>query len=224
MPLLDRVLSVVAPHTCVVCSAEGKLLCKWCAPDAFPALPSRCYRCQSISTDSATCEGCRRHSPLKHVWAATNYDNAAKQLLHVYKFERARVAAPIIGDAIAQILPYISSGTFIVPVPTATVRIRQRGYDHALLIARSLAAIKNLELVWAVSRVTQSRQVGADRQKRQDQLKNAFIVSKPKAVKVANILIIDDVLTTGATLEAMASALKQAGAKTITAAVFAQKQ
>lgn len=224
MPFLDLVLSVVAPHDCLSCGAEGKLICAWCAPDAFPDLPSRCYRCKCITIDFAVCDSCRRKSPLKNVWVRTDYENTAKQLINLYKFERVRSAFKPISGAMEEILPFLSSDTLIVPVPTATSRVRQRGYDQSVLLARSLAGIRSLMWVRAVTRLSQSRQVGANRKQRLNQLKGAFMVTKPNLVKNANILIVDDVVTTGATIEAVATVLKQAEAKSISAITFAQKQ
>ena len=147
----------------------------------------------------------------------------AHKLLHVYKYDRASAGAIIIAKAIADSLPYLAGNTIIVPVPTATSRIRQRGYDHAELIARHVAKYKGLPMVKAARRLSQSRQVGANRQQRKTQLHGAFIVTRPNAVKGANILVIDDVVTTGSTLEALAAELNKAGARTVCAAVFAQK-
>jgi len=223
MALLDLVLSVVAPHDCLVCGLEGRLVCGWCAPDAFPDLPSRCYRCKQITSDFAVCESCCRITSLRHVWIRTDYDTTAKELMRIYKYERVSSAHKTITEAMDEILPYLPVDTIIIPIPTATSRVRQRGYDQAELLARSLARQRSLLWVRAVTRLTQSRQVGADRHQRLSQLKNAFMVTKPLVIKNANILLVDDVVTTGATIEAMAATLKQAGAKSITAIAFAQK-
>lgn len=214
----------MAPHRCLNCGSEGTLLCAWCLPDAFPRLPSRCFACQKAAADSTTCVKCRRHIPIKRIWAATQYEGLAHKLLHAYKFERALAAATIIASAISEALPYLPKDTIIVPVPTATSRIRQRGYDHAELIASHVAKLRGLNMIKAACRLTQSRQVGANRRQRKTQLQGAFIVTQPNVIKGASVLIIDDVATTGATLEALAGPLKSAGAKTICAAVFAQRQ
>lgn len=223
MPLLDNVLSLIAPHDCLVCGREGSLLCNWCAPDAFPPVPSRCYRCQRLTSDYATCPNCRRYTALKHVWVVTQYESTAEELLHKYKFERARAGAVNIAEALNNTLPYIKDA-LIVPVPTATSRVRQRGYDQVALLAREIGRRRQLAWLRAVTRLTQSRQVGANRQKRRSQLQNAFLVTKPVQVKGAQVLLVDDVLTTGATLEMVAEVLNHAGAKSIDAVVFAQKQ
>lgn len=224
MLLLDRILSVVAPHSCIVCGIEGKLLCGWCSPDALPPLPSRCYLCQRLTPDSATCHKCYKSQVPRHVWIATDYEDVAKTLIQGFKFDHQRAGAPIVGSAMASALPYLRPDSLIVPVPTASSHIRQRGYDHAELLARQIARRKHLQWSKAVSRLTQSRQVGASRQQRLTQLKDCFMVSKPGLIKNANVLLIDDVVTTGATLEAVTTALKQAGAKTVNAVVFAQKR
>lgn len=224
MPLVDRLFAIIAPHECIVCASEGSLLCSWCAYEAFAQLPSRCYSCKRITSDYAVCDKCVRLTSLRHVWVRTEYSNVAKVLLRKYKYDRARAADTIVARAMDEVIPYLSPSTLIVSVPTATVRVRLRGYDQTLLLARSLARKRSCAWVRAVTRVTQARQVGATRAQRLNQLKDAFIVTKPELIKNADILIIDDVVTTGATLESVAKALKRAGAKSINAAVFAQKQ
>ena len=224
MPLLDCLLALIAPHDCLVCGAEGSLLCLWCTPDAFPALPSRCYRCKRLTSDFALCDRCKRQTPLRHVWVCTDYDHTAKALLLHYKFGRAQAAATNVAAALDETLPYLPPKTLLVPVPTATSRVRQRGYDQAVLLARQLAQRRHLNCVRAVTHLSQSRQVGANRNQRLAQLKDVFVVTKPGLIKGMEVLVVDDVVTTGATLEAMARVLKQAGAKSVQAVAFAQKQ
>lgn len=144
----------------------------------------------------------------------------AKQLLHGYKFERARSACIPIAQHLAAILPYMSRNTVVTCVPTDTRRMRARGYDHAGLVARELARELRLPYQRLVTRVTHTRQVGASRAMRLKQLQGAFLVvgSVPQ-----NVLVVDDVVTTGATLEAVAAVLRTAGARHVDAAVFTQK-
>ena len=121
-------------------------------------------------------------------------------------------------------LPFLSAETLIVPVPTATSRVRQRGYDHAVLIAMMIAETRKHEYSHPVTHLFQSRQVGANRQKRLAQLNDSFVVTKPEIVKGREILLIDDVVTTGASMEAMTQVLKKSGAKKVNALIFSQKQ
>lgn len=224
MPLLEKLIAPLAPFDCLICNKEGALLCGFCTQEAFIPLPSRCYRCQKLTDNFKVCQKCRRHTPLKQVWVATDYSGTAQKLLKLYKFERARSAAAIMAVAMNDVLPILPKDTIIIPVPTATSRVRLRSYDHAVLLARLIAIKRQLPWLRAVTRVSQTRQVGATRKQRREQLKNAFIVTKPTLIKGRNVLIIDDVTTTGATLETMAQTLKTAGAKQINALTFAQKQ
>jgi ComF family protein len=219
MLLLDKLVGIAAPHQCLVCGREGGLLCAWCAPDAITALPSRCYRCSAQTEDFKTCPKCRRVSRLKHVWIRTNLDKLARRLIYDYKFKHARAAAHDIAGQMVQCLPYFAD-SLLVPVPTATSRVRQRGFDHTELLARVLSRPLGLEKQIILRRLGQSRQVGTKRQQRIKQVAGCFQITK--AIKDKKILLVDDVLTTGATLEEAARVLKQAGAKQVDAIVFAQ--
>jgi ComF family protein len=198
-------------------------VCELCAEDAFEVVPDRCYRCLAMSRDSAVCVKCRRQSPLKNVWVATEYDGIAKRLVRLLKFERAKAAHEPIAAHITGILPYFAPKTIVVHIPTATSRQRGRGYDQAQLIAKQVALQKGVSYEVLLTRLGQTRQVGATRKQRYEQMTSTFRILKPETIVGAHILLIDDILTTGATLEAAAKVLKQAGAKQVSAAVFAQK-
>lgn len=215
---LDRILSYVAPHECLGCQAEGSLLCTGCRL-MLPTVPPRCYRCHALSAGYRTCEACRRSSALYAVAARTVHQGAAKQLVWKLKFEGAQAAAKDMAALLAPLLD-TESRLLIVPVPTATSRRRQRGYDQAVLLARAVAVRTHLAYVPALSRMGQHHQVGANRQQRVTQLQGAYHCVRPGSVRGRHVVLIDDVVTTGATLEAAAKALKEAGALRVSALVF----
>ena len=214
----ELLISLVAPHHCMGCGTEGAICCVGCAETWLLPLPSRCYRCRSLSREFATCRPC--HSRLRRVWVATEYAGLAKKMVHKYKFERARTAARTIAQQMDAVLPNIPQSTVVTYVPTETRRMRMRGYDHAALIARELARERGLPYRRLASRVTHTRQVGAGRAVRYRQLAGAFLVIRDVP---PDVLLVDDVVTTGATLETVAAVLRQAGAKHVDAVVFAQK-
>lgn len=224
MPSMDSIVGLIAPHDCLVCGQEGDLLCRWCAPDVLDSLPSRCFMCHAQTIDFATCDLCRRKSVLSHVWIRTEYSQLPKQLVHVLKFGRAKAAAAVIAQQMAGALPYLPVETIVTHIPTATSRRRQRGYDQAELIARQLAAMCNLQHVTLLVRHGHARQVGANRKVRLSQMQSVFRAQKVAVLQGKTVLVIDDVMTTGATLEAAASTLRQAGAKKLFASTFAHKR
>ena len=222
MFILERLINVIAPNDCLVCGTEGSILCDWCKPDAMLAIPSRCYQCQKQTQDFLVCRKCQSRSKLKHVWVVTEYNDVAKNLVQSLKFSYMREAALVIAEYMAETLPYLLPETMIVPVRTANVRVRQRGFDHAALIAKALVQRKNAQYAPVLKRIGTSRQVGAKREQRLRQLKDAFWVSNPSMIYKKHIILVDDVVTTGATLETIARELKKAGAASVSAVVFAQ--
>lgn len=222
MNLLDKVISLVAPYSCLSCGTEGSLLCAGCKPTLGVVMPGRCFGCNKQSSQSKTCKNCRQHSSLAHVWIRSEYKGMPKELIHSLKFQRTPSAATIVGEAMISTLSEITEDTIAVPIPTASSRKRQRGYDQAVLISRSIARQTGMSVVRALVRTGQTRQVGSKKADRLNQLKNAYVVVRPGRISGAHILLIDDVLTTGATLESAAKSLRRAGATQVDALVFAR--
>lgn len=220
--LLSPLLALLAPHDCIGCSAEGSLVCRRCERSLEPA-EQRCYRCHMLTAQSQTCLECRSVSPLRAVYATTRYTGIAKDLVWKLKFGRAKAAADDIGRMVAFRMSTRSTRDMIITyVPTANSRVRQRGYDQAALIAAVVARRLSVPCYPLLSRAHDRKQVGADRTTRTTQLQAAFRPIKRRHLYGARVLLIDDVVTTGATLEAAAAALIAGGAKSVDAAVFAQ--
>ncbi len=217
--MLDRLLATLAPYECLGCGCEGTLLCPACSANLEPAV-ERCYRCQQPSQAGLTCALCQGLTSLCQVQAVTPYKGLAKDL--VWKLKSA--GAQDVGTSMAGLmLPFLEpvAGVILVPVPTATSRVRQRGYDQAVLLARAIASQAKLPYAQPLVRSGQAHQLGANRAQRLEQLAGAFRTRQPIVVD-KQIILIDDVTTTGATLEAAAKVLKQAGATSIKALTFAQ--
>lgn len=219
MKLLEYLLSLIAPFTCVGCGTEGTLLCDTCK-HALPVVPSRCYNCNRKTANYRTCAACRPNSPLYEVWAATAYAGAPKRLLHMLKFERAQAAARDIAVVMAARLPQ-GRVWMVTYVPTAPSRVRTRGYDQARLIAKELAHCLGVPYAPLLARTTSVRQVGHGRAVRRRQMRQAFRATNTARMANAHVLLVDDVITTGATSEAAAQTLRAAGARRVSAAVFA---
>lgn len=218
MNLIEQLIAFLAPHTCIGCGIEGSVLCKRCVQALPRALP-RCYRCATPNDAFRTCAKCLPATNLTHVWVVTPYTGVAKQMVRVLKFERVAAAADAIAEAISPLLPYEYNWT-VTHVPTAQSRIRQRGYDQAQRIARHVAGRVQAPYASLLSRQGSQRQVGQTRAIRLQQMTTAFRVS-PASVQGRDILLIDDVITTGSTLASAAAVLHAAGARHVAAAVFA---
>ena len=222
MRLLEQFYGVIAPSLCLRCGQEGSLLCAWCSEDALPEQIERCYRCNKLSNDSRTCTACRRHTAIGHLWVRSEYSDTARLLVHAMKFKYSGEAADRIAKELAHTIPALPPHTLVVPIPTVTSHVRQRGFDHSSRIAKCLARPAGLRCLPALMRFGQKRQVGSSRRDRLEQVTDAFAVRSSVGVNGERILLVDDVLTTGATLESAARALKEAGAKHVDAVIFAK--
>jgi ComF family protein len=150
------------------------------------------------------------------------YTGTAKQLIRKLKFERSKAGAAVIATLLGEDLPYFPADTVVTYVPTARKRVRLRGYDQTRLIAEQFAKHRGLQCASLLVRHGYSRQVRSTRAQRAKQAAENY-TAKREQLHFDTVLLIDDILTTGATLEASARVLKKAGAKHVNAAVFAQK-
>lgn len=222
MSIIDHLLSLLVPYECLGCSTEGSLLCAPCQR-RLPALPGRCYGCQKLSSGALTCPGCGDDlGGLCRLLARTSYAGIAKELVSGLKFSGTRTAARVMAACMLPLMPDNGGRPVIVPVPTATSRVRGRGYDQAKLLARELSRQARLPYLDCLARDGHTRQVGTSRRQRQLQLQGAFRVKRPGKTRGADIVLIDDVSTTGATLRSAAAALSAEDTGRISAIVFAQ--
>lgn len=222
MSIFESVISILAPHYCISCGLEGTLLCNACQPKIQGIPQDRCYRCDRISPNSKTCENCHKKTILDHVFVRSEYKGLSKDLVQMLKFKRVKNASVVIANTLVELIPKSTDSQIIVAIPTASSRRRQRGYDQSILIAKHISKLTGLSYQQFLKRMGQSRQVGTKKSIRQLQMKDAFRVIKSNELVNSRIILIDDVITTGSTLESAAKVLKKAGAKSIDAVVFAK--
>lgn len=219
--LIQALLSAVAPDTCVACGLVCSILCDECATllDDY----DRCYRCKRFSTGSLTCSACRRVSPVKSLYTIGVLEKSLKDAVWFMKYSPSRSAAYRLGVILGAHLPYLPANEYVIcPLPTTPSRIRQRGFDQANFVARGLADTSGITVRHLLRRESLYHQIGASRKERHEHMKDAFSVKNPAAIDRASILLIDDVITTGATIEAAAAVLRKNGAKSVLAATCAR--
>lgn len=206
-------------------------MCNDCLMVAGEPPPPRCAGCKSLSENYQTCSSCRSWLDIYAVYVANSYEGLYKQLVRSYKFELQRQAVTPMAHMMSAIaVPYLThTDTVLCPLPTAPKRIRARGFDHVMLLAKTFkkqlpSNVQNrMVLCSALHRHSNSRQMGSSRDQRIRQISNEFYITNPSLVLNRHVVIIDDVSTTGASLAAAARTLKDAGAARIYAVVFAQK-
>jgi ComF family protein len=179
-----------------------------------------CIVCGRPTGSAWLCNNCR--PPYEKAWVVGERDGTLQRLVGLYKFERARSAYKPLGDLLLNALPDLPVETVVIPVPTTPSRIRERGYDHMLLIAKHVARGRGLKCQQLVRRKTNTKQRQATAKKRDAQAKNAFFV-QDEIDAGTPYLIVDDVMTTEATVKYAAQALRDAGARHVWVAIIARQ-
>jgi ComF family protein len=202
------------PQRCPGCGVEAapaRLLCDACHA-AIPRLGvALCARCLAQGREPV---GCRAH-PGHAVWAAWLYDERAATVVHALKYEGRRGLAAGLAAEVARVAPPAPRADLVVAVPLHPARRRERGYNQAGLLAEALAERIGVPMLErAVERVRDTRpQARLDPRSRRANVAGAFRVRHPGRLEGRSILLVDDVITTGATFEACLSALARAGAR-----------
>jgi ComF family protein len=164
------------------------------------------------------------------------YQGVLRDLLHIFKYQRVKSAAPVLGRLLQQAVSGIENAVsgvenqapwLVVPVPLWPGKRRTRGFNQAEEIARAFwrsSLNPNIELcgTWLTRTRETASQTGLTRRQRQANLRGAFAVLKPEKVRGQSILLVDDVMTTGATAGECARVLLRAGARQVYVATVAR--
>jgi competence protein ComFC len=198
---------------------EGDVLCTTCMQQYGLGKAQECFACRLPSPLGRTCERCRNNTRLSAVAVSAYYDGPVKELVWRLKYHRLQAAAEPAAELICRALPAWPIDR-ITSVPIAGPRYRERGYNQAELIARGLARRLGLPYAPLLGRHDARHQVGLGRQDRQQQVQKAFYGTR--RLHGERVLIVDDVITTGATLAACAAVLRDAGAQAVSGAAIAR--
>ncbi|HYG84359.1 MAG TPA: phosphoribosyltransferase family protein [Verrucomicrobiae bacterium] len=218
--MFETFISGFAPHRCYNCRKIGSLLCLSCEENIDRYVKNDCILCAKPAANGI-CAACA-NGTITQIIVVSERKGSIKQLLNGYKFHRQRAAGIHCARLLARTLPQLPTNSYIVPIPTAARHIRQRGYDHTLLIAKQLGGLLNTSVTPLLQRHHDKTQVGASKAERLVQAANAFSTTATLDPK-AHYILIDDIITTGATVRAAARVLAQAGARTITIAAVAHQ-
>ena len=144
------------------------------------------------------------------------FEGTLRKLIHLFKYNRMKPLARPLAGYLAAALPRDQRFEVVVPMPLHWRRRWQRGFNQAELLARRTARRAGIPMVNAVRRTrATATQAGLSNARRRENVAGAFRVKKPRAVAGRRVLLIDDVMTTGATASACALALKRAGATSV---------
>lgn len=226
------------PKTCFNCGCDlparsDSFLCVACEKELKTPGPHICKRCGAVlKSGGAHCYACRGSKAKKYrckvIRSAFVFNASSRALVHALKYQQADYLAGHMGKMLLKkfsLFAELAATDLIIPVPLHPKKKRARGYNQSELLAKTFARelglpVDTRALVRCRDTVSQTK---LGRQGRLTNMIGAFSCRYPQRIKGKTILLIDDVATTGATLEGCAVALKQAGAKTVLAYTFARE-
>lgn len=242
----DGLFAVLFPASCRFCAVPLTRLsslpvCASCLQRVTAIRDSVCSICgERIPAGRAAhpdfgliCFACSQERPA-FTRAATygSYDEGMRDLIHLLKYERVRPAAAVLGrmlaEAIATLSPDFAADPVVVPVPLFPAKRRQRGFNQSEMIARAALKIHpaGLHVAPNVSVLVRRRdtmsQTGLTPAQRRENIRGAFAVVRPVDIAGRDVLLVDDVMTTGTTASECARVLRRAGAERVYVATVAR--
>lgn len=204
-------------------AAGEQQLCSGCHADLPHYSRPHCPKCAVPTPDGQVCGTCLQHPPT-HVrtLAAFSYAFPIDQLIQALKYQQRLSIAPLLGEALAEAIGTRARADVLIPMPLHPMRLRQRGFNHATEIARALAARMGIPLsLTTCERVRDTPpQVALAYDQRRRNVRDAFACTGN--VAGMHVALIDDVMTTGTSLDELARTLIKAGAREVEAWVVAR--
>ena len=222
----------------------GDYLCVNCFSRLSYDTKNICLPCGNPSFDGLTHPRCQGRYTVEGSFTGVVFNPISKKLIYKFKYKPylsslSDFMADLLYESLIQneefdrILHSLppeagrQNDIFFVPIPLSNKRYKKRGYNQAEILSKKLSRKFGAETINGLERIKETRsQVGLDKKKRRENVKNAFSVKKKYGGLFIskNIVLIDDVLTTGATFSEAANVLKRSGAKKVWALAFAREQ
>ena len=220
-------LDLLFPQRCVGCGKEGDFLCHSCRGALPYIVPPLCPKCGKPQPSGTLCPGCVDwQAKLDSIRSPFRFDGVMRQAIHQLKYRNLRALAVPLAKLLND---YLATnpvpGEILVPVPLHRKRLRERGYNQSHLLAKELGKLLKLPVIddhLIRKRFAHPQTKTTTVYERRSNVVNAFIC-RDHRLKDKQVLLIDDVSTSGATLDACAAALKAGGATSVWGLVLARE-
>lgn len=235
---IHRVFNLIYPRFCVVCKSKLNPnneynICLVCAASINLIKPPFCLKCgigleQLSRLRSNGCIECaNKKYYFEQALSACKYTGIIKHCIHLFKYKHKRITGNILGDIVIKFMKdnfSVKNIDIITAVPLHKHRLRERGFNQSEIVANKLSEYFKIQNSFNnLCRIKKTiSQVTLSAQQRKTNITGAFICKYPEKFKNKRILLIDDIFTTGATLNECARMLKKSGAKNVTCLTIAR--
>lgn len=236
-----KILDFIFPKFCVNCRKLGDYVCEGCFTYLSFDISNICAVCSRPAIFGETHPGCRGRYTIDGTFVGIEYNPIAKKLLYQFKYkpylsDLADFLTDLLYESLIQKeefvkvlskdLPAGRQGFIIVPIPLFHTREKIRGYNQSELLAKKLSKKFDIRFGDLLIRTKDTKtQVGQTKKQRRENLANAFSIrAQSSKLKAQSVFLVDDILTTGATMSSAANTLKRAGAKKVFGIALAKER
>ncbi len=232
---MNLILDILFPKKCVGCRRQGSYFCQDCTGN-IKQINLLCPKCERTAVGGQTHPVCRRRFGLDGLWSLGVYQDSLKSAIGQLKYKRVKELAEVLVNitleywvkyqpfVLDQIKKDRGAGWAVIPVPLHWWKDNNRGFNQSFLIGQILSKSLGLDYCNGLKRIRYTKaQVKLTERQRRQNIRNAFEISPNILISQSpNILLIDDVWTTGSTLKECCYVLKRAGAKKVWAITLAR--
>lgn len=225
--LRDEFTDLLFPRICVGCGSAGEFICANCSRKMVRILPPICRRCGRPESSGTYCSECwNDRSSLDCIRSVFIFDGIVRTAVHACKYQDIRaIAVFLAGYMSAYCIEQGLNADIVVPLPLHENRLRQRGYNQAEFLAREISRGLQVPVKTAVVKRVHNNLPQVRTRSVEERFSNiaGAFACEPGVVDGLDVMLVDDVCTTGATLESCASALKEGGASRVSALTLARE-
>ncbi|MCK9445590.1 ComF family protein [bacterium] len=217
MEYLKKIWDLIFPKKCINCQKEGQYLCEDCL-SLIEINPFNYCLCEKLERKNK-CENCKNRN-LDRILSATSFKGIAREVIHKLKYsyleELSIPLALLILNYLQNINCQIDNSFIIIPVPMHPKKKRRRGFNQSEEIAKIISQSTNIPLSTTLIKIKETKpQMELNRIERIENIKDCFAITNKKEIENKTILLLDDVYTTGTTIEECTKVLKENGAKEV---------
>lgn len=222
----EFLLDVAFPKKCASCGKLDTLFCEKCRAKIIFLKTQNCPFCLKITTRGRVCPSCKSKSALTGVYVVAHFEGPLKEVIHRYKYEFVKAIKDDLADVAWPYLEDFPKNAVLTCVPSSPKRLAWRGYNQAEEIAKILARKTGMRFYPNLLKRTEYKipQTQLRRKERFENVKNAFKIDKKIDLEGKQVVIFDDLVTSGATLDACAGEIRKMGATRVWGFVLARNK
>lgn len=220
-------LSLIFPKYCINCKRIGSYLCDNCFSFLSFDTQGICVVCNRPSINSLTHPRCATRYTIDGIFSSISYKGVAKKLVYQFKYKPYlsnlnNLLIDLFFEGLIQkeefynIIKNLKSDSVLIPIPLHSSRLKSRGYNQAEILAKGLSKKMNLKILNCLKRTKKtSSQAALKREERTENIKGAFSIIQNLELKIQNAFLVDDIFTTGSTLNEASKILKRKGVEKV---------